>query len=176
MGIELKGGDKLQAYLDKIGKQFSVNKTVRAGFLENAKYPDGTPVATIAALMDAGVPSKGIPPRPFMRNVIARRSPEWGKILMDQIKRADGNVDVALAKMGLIMAGQIRESIIDMTSPANSPVTNLLKQRFPMGQYEFSDVKQAWRDVTKGVAAPAGKPLVWTGHMLASVDSEVTDG
>lgn len=149
MGIELKGGDRLQARLDQLGKQFGSAKGVKAGFLEGATYPDGTPVATIAAIQDGGAPAVGIPPRPFMRNVIARNSPEWGALLLTQIRLAGGDVDKALGKMGLIMAGQIRESIINTNEPALKPATIRRKG--------FS------------------KPLIDTSTMINAVDSEVVE-
>ena len=85
----------------------------------------------------------------------------------------DNEADKALELRGEGMAGQLREAIVQTTGPANSPVTDLLKQRFPMGGQTFGDVQEARRDVAAGETAPAGKPLVWTGNLLASVDKEV---
>lgn len=171
--IELKGGDRLLKRLAEIGKQLGTSKTVRAGFLEGETYPDGTSVATVAAINNYGAPAAGIPPRPFMTNMVQKNAPAWGGELLSLYKRTGGDVEKTLALMGANMAGQIRQSIVDMNEPANSPATNLLKQRFPTGVYEFSDVLQAWDDVAKGASAPAGKPLVWSGLLLGSVDSEV---
>ncbi|HQS69795.1 MAG TPA: hypothetical protein PLM58_09200 [Novosphingobium sp.] len=147
---------------------------VRVGFLENATYPDGTKVATVAALNNFGAPGAGIPARPFFSNMIARQSPDWGERFATILVGADYEADAALGFMGDDIAGQLRQEIIETDSPANSPVTNLLKQRFPMGDgMEMDDVLQARADVAAGATAPAGKVLSWSGNMLASVDREV---
>lgn len=147
---------------------------VRVGFLEGATYPDGTPVAEVAALQNFGAPAAGIPARAFFSNMVAEKSPEWGDKFAKVLQAADYDAEKALALMGEGIAGQLRQAIVEMQSPANSPVTNLLKQRFPTREgMTFEDVLQAMRDAAAGETAPAGKPLVWTGHMLASVDKEV---
>lgn len=171
--IELRGGDRLLKKLAEIGRKLGTTKSVRAGFLAGATYPDGTPVATVAALNNFGAPGAGIPPRPFMTNMIRRKSPEWGAIFLRILKQSGDDVDKALAKMGLLIESQIADSIVETSEPPNAMATNLLKSRFPTGEYEFSDVLQAWQDVAKGISAPAGKPLVWSGHMLQSIGSEV---
>jgi hypothetical protein len=71
----LKDGDKLVAALRAISEKVSKPATLRAGFLENATYPDGTPVATVAAANEFG--TRRIPARPFFRNMIAAKSDEW---------------------------------------------------------------------------------------------------
>lgn len=171
---QVTGGDGLADALRQIGDRIGTAKLVKVGFLENATYPDGTPVATVAALNEFGAPEAGIPPRPFFSGMIAKESPDWGDIFGNLLKATDFDTDKALALMGEGMAGQLREAITDFNGVANSPVTNLLKQRFPMRDgMTFEDVLQARRDVAAGETAPAGKPLVWTGHLLSSVDSEV---
>lgn len=140
-------GAGIEEKLAEIARGLANAKTVRVGFLEGALYPDGTPVALIAAIQDFGAPSRGIPPRPFFRNMVAAKSPEWP----DQIQRllvAHGyDAEVVLRLMGELIAGQLRQSIVDTNEPPLAPAT----------------IK------AKGHA----KPLVDTGHMLASVDYEV---
>jgi hypothetical protein len=71
---EVKGGEKLEAALATLATKLAVPATLRVGFLENAKYPDGTPVAAVAAWQNYGTGS--IPPRPFFSNMVAQKSPE----------------------------------------------------------------------------------------------------
>lgn len=169
------GGEKLAEALKKVRDQIRKGAEVRVGFLENATYPDGTSVATVAAINNFGAPEAGIPARPFFSEMVARNSPEWGDKFADVLVASDYDAEAALGFMGDDIAGQIRQAIIETDSPPNSPVTNLLKQRFPMGDgMEMQDVLQARADVAAGVTAPAGKPLVWSSNMLASVDREVT--
>lgn len=171
----VSGGAGLDEAMRRIGERMK-SAQVRVGFLEDATYPDGTKVATVAALNNFGAPAAGIPPRPFFSNMVADKSPAWGDRFAQVLEHAGYDPDVALERMGLGIAGQLRQSIVDTNDPANSPVTDLLKQRFPTGDgVTFADVQQAREDVASGVTAAPGKPLVWSGHLLASVDSEVED-
>lgn len=169
----LSGGDGLERKLAEIATRVSRAGTLRVGFLEGATYPDGTSVAMVAAINNFGAPEKGIPARPFFTNMIAANSGAWGDELGGLLAAMDYDVERALGMMGEHIAGQLRQSIVDTVAPPNSPVTNLLKQRFPMGGQTFDDVLQAWDDVAAGETAPAGKPLVHTGDMLRAVDYEV---
>lgn len=172
--MEISGGKALEKYLKKIADQVSNPGTLRVGFLENATYPDGTPVATVAAIENFGAPAAGIPARPFFTHMVKKNSPEWGAKLAKLLEMHDWDATKALEMMGGLIAGQLREVIISGEFKPNSPVTNLLKQRFPEGLgVTFADVQKAREDVAAGVTAPAGKPLSWSGNMLNSVDSEV---
>lgn len=171
--MTLSGGDDLERKLEAISREFGKGGQLRVGFLEGATYPDGTSVAMVAAINNFGAPEKGIPPRPFFTNMIRENSGKWGEEFQGALKLTNFDVRKALSLMGELIAGQIRESIVATTTPPNSPVTNLLKQRFPMGGYTFDEVLRAWDDVAAGKTAPAGKPLVWSGDMLRAVDYQV---
>lgn len=174
--VEVKGGDKAQAALDKLAKKLGGGPlSLKVGFLQDAKYDDGTPVATVAAIDNFGAPGRGIPPRPFFSNMIKIHSKEWGDNLAFILVASDNDAGRSLNLLGLHIAGQLQTSIRETNGPPNSPVTNLLKQRFPTRDgMTFADVLQAWHDVAAGeTSAPAGKPLVWSGKMLESVRSEV---
>lgn len=172
--VEVRGGEALEAHLKKLAERVRGSGTLRVGFLEGATYPDGTSVATIAALENYGAPAAGIPARPFFSNMVRDKSPGWGAALARLLEQTDWNADEALALMGEGIAGQLREVIVAGGFAPNSPVTNLLKQRFPTGDdITFDDIQKARADIAAGETAPAGKPLVWSGHLLASIDSEV---
>lgn len=145
--IELKGGDRLLKRLAEIGKQLGSNRTIRAGFLSGSTYPDGTPTAMVAAIQNYGAPAAGIPPRPFFSNMILRNSPAWAVELAALLKRTGNDADKALALMGVNIAGQLKQSIVDTNEP-------------PLAE---STIR------AKGFA----KPLINTSHMINSVDSEV---
>lgn len=147
--VELTGGANLAKRLAEIAEGIGsgVNHgTVRVGFLAKATYPDGKSVALIAALNNWG--TKTAPPRPFFTNMIADKSPAWGDDLGVALKLTDYNVRRALDLVGANIAGQLRQSIIDTNAPPNAPSTIAKKGH--------------------------SKPLVDTGHMLNSVDHEVT--
>lgn len=171
--ITLTGGDKLEARLEAIASKISRPFALRVGFLEGATYPDGTPVATVAAWNNFGTLTA--PARPFFTKMIAEKSKSWGEALINRLKALDWDLDKALEQMGNGIAGQLRQAIVDTMEPENSPVTALLKERFPTGGYEASDVWQAFGDIATGETAGPSKPLVWSGHMLNSVDYEITE-
>lgn len=147
--VEVTGGEKLAKRLAEIAEALGSGRahgTVRVGFLANATYPDGKPVALIAALNNWGTATA--PPRPFFTNMVAAKSPLWGDDLAVALKATDYDVRRSLDLVGANIAGQLRQSIIDTNSPPNAASTI----------------------ARKGHA----KPLVDTGHMLNSIDHEVT--
>ena len=158
----ITGGAKLEAKLKELAALVAKPATLRVGFLENAKYPDGTPVALIAAIQDFGAPSVGIPPRPFFRNMIAAKKGEWPAAIAALLKANDLDAEKALDQAGQAIARQLRQSIIDTNTPALAEST-LRKRGVPAGtKYDPTDSS------TFGA-----KPLVDTGHMLNSVDHDV---
>jgi len=142
-----KGGEALTRRLREIAQRIKSAEAVRVGFLEGATYPDGTSVGLIAAIQEFGASSQGIPPRPFFRTMIAAKKREWGPALAGELKASDYDAKKALGVLGEGIAGQLRQSIIDLISPPLAPATIARKG--------------------------SDKPLVDTGHMLDSVDKEV---
>ena len=143
----LKGGDALKRRLANMAKKLDGAQEVRVGFLEGATYPDGTPVATVAAANEFGRPDKGQPPRPFFRQTIEQNSPNWGRQIGKLLKANDSDSAAALEAMGSVIKGQLQRSINQFTSPPLAPST---------------------------IAAKGfDKPLILTAHMLRSVDFEV---
>jgi len=135
---------------------------VKAGVLENATYPPlmvrnaktgaefpdpraGMHVATIAAALEYGT-SKA-PARPFMQTTVAQHKDEW----------VDGMVKLLTSGMPLVEAlmtiGQVMKEDIQQT--INS---------WP------ADNSKEWAEV-KGFS----KGLIWTSHLLKSIESEVYD-
>lgn len=141
----VSGGRRAEEQLNFLADQIGDGGEVRVGFLDSATYPDGTPVATVAALLNFGT-SVG-KAWPFFSNMIADKSPDWVDRFRRVLKLADYDVAVALERMGEGIAGQLRQQIVDTHAPALEPST-IARKGF-------------------------GKPLVDTGHMLASVDKEV---
>lgn len=155
------GGQKAKAALSKMAGLLSNARTVRVGFLENATYPDGTPVAMIAAIQNYGAPRANIPARPFFTNMIRAKSPEWPKAIETQLKINKYDASKTLRVVGEAVAGQLRQSIADTNTPPLAPYT-LARRGVPGMVYDPQNPKTF-----------RAKPLVDTGHMLASVDYEV---
>lgn len=145
--MALKGGARLEARLREMAAKVRKPGTVSVGFPAGSTYPDGTSVAVVAALNEWGVPSRGQPPRPFFRTMIADKSPEWGATIAGLLRRHDYDVAVTLNLMGEGIAGQLRQSVVDFSDPPLAPSTIARKGH--------------------------SKALVETGHMLQSVSYHV---
>lgn len=145
----LTGGDNLKKYLEELSKKIGAGGVLRVGFLENATYPDGTPVPVVAAANEFGDPSHNRPPRPFFRTMLAQKSPGWG-VKFGKILKATGyDLDQSMGLMGEMIKGELQQSIRDFTTP------------------ELADSTVA----AKGFS----KPLIDTGNMLNSVDYDIKD-
>lgn len=142
---KLIGGTKMKNRLRDMARRLAGGKVVRVGFLENATYPDGTPVAAVAAFNNYG--TRNAPPRPFFSNMVDEKSPIWPQAVGENLKATDYDAFATLQRMGEGIAGDLRQSIKDTNDPPLAPST----------------VKRKGFD----------KPLVDTGHMLQSVDYDV---
>lgn len=68
--------DSIEDFLNNVASQLD-SKQLKVGFIDGATYPDGTPVAMVAATNEYGRPENNQPPRPFFRNAIAEHESEW---------------------------------------------------------------------------------------------------
>lgn len=145
------GGAKLDKAMGDMARRMRNPGTLRVGFLEGATYPDGTPVALVAAIQNFGAPARGIPPRPFFTNMIKAKSDGWGDSFARIMAQPNMTPKRALKIMGQGIEGQLRESIVATNTPPLAPATI----------------------ARKGGTPTAAKPLIDTGHMFDSIDSEV---
>lgn len=172
------GGEKLQAALDKIASQLSRGGTLRVGFLEDAKYPDGTSVAMVAAIQEFGAPSRKIPARPFFRPMIAEETPALAPKLGALAKAMDYDGGKMLKAIGQDMQAALKIKIQEVDSPALSPVTLMLRKMRRKNKdlvVTGATVGEAARLVAAGksYAGVSIKPLVDTGDLLRAVSYEV---
>ena len=144
---EIKGGEKLEAFLSDMAKKVSNPATLRVGFIDGSTDESGTSNAMKAAINEFGAPSRGIPPRPFMRTTVANKSAGWAETIAMLLKQTNYDAVETLNLMGDGIKGQIQDSIFNGGWIPNKPST--LKRK-------------------------AGKqPLVDTGAMAGSVSWEV---
>jgi len=146
----IRGGAKLANALRELSRKIANPATLRVGFLEKSKYPDGTPVAMIAAINEYGAPSRGQPPRPFFRNMIRDKQGEWPAAIAGLLRSHDMDAAEALDDAGEAIEGQLRQSINDLTDP-------------PLAE---STIRRKGFD----------KPLIDTTNMINSVAHEVKKG
>ena len=142
-------GDASKA-LKKVFKSFG-SLDIRIGIPSDAApYPDGTPVAMVAMVHEFGSPSKGIPERSFMRSTIDENQPKYIGMAQRGVKKVIAG-KIALTKVanliGLAVAGDMQQKIVELKTPANAPST----------------IKAKGSD----------NPLVDTGHLGQSVRHEV---
>ena len=145
--------------LKRLSKELNRRK-VRVGFFATARYPDGTPVAYVAAIQELGYPEGNIPSRPFFRNAIKTGEEKWIKNMARLVRSATrGNItgDQALERMGSHIAGEVQQSIADGSYDDLEAATLAARQS---------------RKRTKGVST---KPLIDTAQMLQSVSYQVTE-
>lgn len=145
--IGFKGGDAMRAKLEELAARVSKADTVRVGFLEGATYPDGTSVPFVAAMNEYG--HLGTPPRPFFRNMIREKSPQWGESMGNVMRANNYDADTALRHMGEGIRGQLQESINKFDSVPLADST-LARKEFP-------------------------KQLIDTAVMINAVDYEVNE-
>ena len=153
MATTIRGGAKLDSAMRELAAKVEKPASVKVGFLSGATYPAGTPVAMIAAINEFGAPSRGQPPRPFMRNAVAKYSKEWPAAVAGFLKSNGYDAARALDLLGAEIAGQVRQSIVDLVSP-------------PLAE---STIRAKGFDKPLIGGGPTG------GHMLGSVNHEVVE-
>lgn len=119
---EIRGGRDLDRELSELGRRLARPGVLKVGFLAGATYPDGTPVALVAAVNNWGAPSKGIPPTSFFSNMVETHKGEWGPALGALLAQT-GDVEKSLNLLGEGITGQLRQAIRDIPGPPNAPST-----------------------------------------------------
>jgi len=147
----IRGGKRMDAALRQIADRLNKAKSVRIGFLEDATYPDGQQVAEVAAYLNYG--TSKMPPRPFFSQMVEANKDGWGAKLARVLKAADYDTELALGRMGEGIKGQLQDAIVAFNDPPDSKAT--------MARKKAAGQEQA--------------TLIETGHMLASVDYEVSE-
>lgn len=136
------------------------SKQVRVGWFDTAKYEDGTPVAYVATIHELGYPAGGIPARPMMRPTVQEKASEWKDTLAAgsrQVLNGGMTADQMLGQFGMMVAGNISETIAGIHKPA------------------LTDSTIAARDRKRKSPGVSVKPLVDTGLLIQSVSSKVED-
>ena len=134
------------------------SKEIRVGFFDTAKYPDGTPIAYVAAIQEFG--HGPIPPRPFLRPAENANAGKWQAGLAAGIKAAlAGGITIsqAMEQVGMLAAGDVRKAIRAVTAP-------------PLKQSTIN--ARARRKKNRKAST---KPLVDTGQMIQAVTSAVVE-
>jgi len=129
-----------------LSKYKEMNASVRVGVLENATYPDGTPVAMVAFWNEYG--TRTSPVRAFFRTTVSEQKKNWVLSVQNLMKMLN-NPQQVMGLIGEHMKGNIAQSIATWSDPPNAPYT-IAKKGFD-------------------------KPLVEHGIMLRSISWEVSE-
>jgi len=145
--------DELKVRIKDLG-----NVEGRVGWFESSKYPDGTPVAYVAAINEFG--TKDIPARPMMRPTVKANRAAWMKIIADGSKAVlKGRISMVqvLEAVGLQAVGDVKKTISGITSPP-------LKE---------STIKNRQYRAKRGKSRGTSKPLIDTGYMFDTITNTV---
>lgn len=133
---------------------------VRVGWFEESKYDDNTPIALVAYFQEYGT-KRGIPQRPFMRPAELKNKAKWEQIALQEIKKCIETgrpLTQAMAKLGLVVQGDIAREISSLTQPPLAKSTIKARMR---------------RKGQKKATTTIQKPLIDTGAMLAALTNKV---
>lgn len=134
----------------------------RVGWFPSAVYEGGQPVAGVAAVQEFGSPSRGIPPRSFMRSTASEKREEWAKTALLASKAAiNGQIsgEQVAEVVALAAEGHIRQTITKISEP-------------PLAASTVAARKRRLANGGAGAKSSITKPLVDTGIMLNSLSSE----
>lgn len=157
--------------------------SAKVGWMESAVYPDGTPVAYVAAIQEYGAPSQGIPSRSFMRTTEAAELANWQQLMGEGAAACLSGTHSARAVLEAVSnqaKGDIQKTISELTQPKLSPVTVLLRKWRREGRtITGATVGEAARALAGPNPPDTGgvsdKPLNDSGYMLATITNEVVD-
>ncbi len=99
---------------------------VLIGIPAGAVEPDGTSSAQVGAWMEYGVPSRGIPERPWLSTGIRNGMPYFKKVNTASLRRVmDGTatVQIALDTLGVAAVAEVKHGIVVGPWAPNAPAT-----------------------------------------------------
>lgn len=153
----------------------------RIGFFESAKYPDGTPIAYVAAIQEHGAESQSIPPRPFFRPTIDGKKASWNNLAKDGIKKAaNGSITYrqVMEGIGLAAQGDVSRILSQIATPPLSKIT-LMARKFKRagGKVTGATIGQFARELKDNpnvdISGVSTKPLEDTGALSAHLTFEI---
>ena len=103
-----------------LSKYKDMNASVRVGVLENATYPDGTPVAMVAFWNEYG--TRTSPVRAFFRTTVSEQKKNWVLSVQNLMKMHNDPKQV-MGLIGVNIQEQLVHSINTWSDPPNAPYT-----------------------------------------------------
>jgi hypothetical protein len=153
-----RGYARIVGNLDDLGKTGTIEDGgpgVYVGIRSNAgNEPDGAPIVQIGAVHEFGSADGHIPERSYLRSTVDQQRQKYAdaivRILEAATKAPDGRaaLRLGLTRLGYVAAGDVQRTIVELHEPPNAPET--IRKKY--GQ---------------------DNPLIDTGHLVQSIDSEV---
>lgn len=137
-------------------------KVGKVGWIKGNTYPNGVPVAYVAAIQEF-TPFSGGPPRSFMRTAIAENQISWKKIAYygaQKVVAGKASAGYVMEQIGLKAAGDIRKKITTIMHP-------------PLAASTIARRKA--RYANSSITGLLTKPLVDTKRMLNTLTNSVED-
>lgn len=149
----------------------------KVGWFESAKYPDGTPVAYVAAIQELG--HGPIPPRPFMRVAQKKNQEAWKKVAEQAAKNIlDGKMtgQEGMELIAMQAEADVLEAITAVNAPPLSPITLWARLYRRKGiRITGKTIGEIAARIASGELSSAGpdgiskKPLNDSGFMIATL-------
>lgn len=139
-------------------------KVGKVGWFKGSYYPNGMPVAAVAAIQEKGYEPKNIPPRPFMRPSIIKYEQTWKRVAFEGSKNILEGKSTAYKVMndiGAVAVKNILHTIKGIYTPALKAAT--IARR--LAKY-----------TNKSKIGNLYKPLNDTGRMMATLINVVEEG
>lgn len=120
----------------------------------------------LAGVLGGSAPAPGSslvnPPRPFLRGTFSAERKKWKDVMQNSLARDLFNFDLALIRVGMVAAEDIRETIVKGGTS---------KQKFPKRSSLTMAFYQALKGDRKGEGgnSDTDKPLVLSGSLLNAI-------
>jgi len=137
--------------------------TTQAGFL-GGTYPNGQSIAQVAVWQEFGVPSRKIPPRPFMRPAVTENKQKWSNLMASgarAVLKGNETPFSVMDKVGAVAASDIAQAIINVTAPPLSPIT-----------IELRDMKRRGINVTGATVGEAARKVASPDYVTPSISDK----
>jgi hypothetical protein len=188
----IRGGDKLGAALRDAATALGGNPKLKVGFLAGADYPDGTPVAAIAAINEYGARIEREPSETTVYRKVNAKGTEFlrnGKFVKKRASNFASTHYVGAYVITIPPRPFFRTMIaenkgdwpVEMAARLKKNKLDGVKTLKQMGELIEGQLKASIIAMNEPPNAPstiakkgAAKPLVDTGHMLNSTGYEVT--
>ena len=121
-----KNPNALKKVADRYKKSFEILVGFPSSKTKSIEYPDGTSVIEVAAANNFGVPSRGIPRRPFMtlaKEPTIKKIKPLVKVLVHKLNKGEITMERIVDQIAPVAVNIFKETIVKLRTPPNAPST-----------------------------------------------------